>query len=296
MARGPKASSGELVLPPQIIAATDLCIPFSDVVAICFDPDGELAPDADPPIVQSAYKSLSPKLWLKRSLLQAALASSALAALALVVDGFSEFDTPAVGLGIIVIMLIAPLGVQMFWHFWQRSGSESTLDHEVDPTAEAIFSELRAPGGPRLRVRSFPFGQYVPVNRRVLSSRLRYLLLSNDVARRSQVTAFPSFWGLRNELYLTPADSERLKEQAGKKRKGGPGRKPSYNYTAAIVSLARTMTRDQLPEDADAAKREIQNRFLGWFDEHADASCDVPRPDQVKRYADEFYEALMMQG
>ncbi|MBU6394095.1 MAG: hypothetical protein KGQ75_05960 [Sphingomonadales bacterium] len=296
MGRRPKTSSVELALPAQVVAAAHFDTIFSDVVAACFETDQRAGAGQDPHIVERALASLVPLLRWKSWALQLSCAVALIAAAMLGAAIHGDLKLSNAGFTAVLVAMMLPPLVQLAWHHWQYSSSALPVRQTADPVAEAIFAELLAAGGPRLFVRSFLTGRFETIDRRIASGRLRYLLLSPDRIARAHVTAYPSFVPLSHELYLTRTDAERLRQAVQPKRKGGPGRKPTYNYTAATLSVMRDLDDKQLPKDLAAALREIEDRLLAWFEEHADASCNVPRRDQVKRHAAEIYEALMARG
>lgn len=296
MGRRPKSSSVELSLPPQVVAAAHFHTTFSDVVAACLETDPRAKAGQEPETVERAFASLKPLLRWKSWVLQLSCAIALIAVAIVLAAVLGDLELSNLGFAAMFVAMMLPALVQLAWSHWQHSGSTLPVQLQADPTAEAIFAELRAAGGPRLFVRSSLTGRYESLDRRVASSRLRYLLLSNDKRVRSHVTAWPTFLPLSGELYFTPSGAERLVQAVRSKRKGGPGRKPTYNYTAAMLSVSRDLEAERLPKDPATAQREVEDRLLGWFEEHADASCNVPRRDQVKRYAAEIYEALMLQA
>lgn len=292
MGRRPKTFSGELALPAQVVSVAHSHATFIDVLASCFDTDPRVAAGQNPEAVERACTKLKPLLRWKSWALQLSCAITLIAATIAGAAIFGDLQLSNIEFSMVLVAIMLPALVQLAWHQWQHASSTLPVRHKADPIIEAIFAELRAAGGPRLVVRSFLTGRYEPLDRRIASSRLRYLLLSNDKIARSHVTAFPSLLPLSGELYLTPSDAERLKRALKPKRKGGPGRKPSYNYTGAMLSVSRDFTMERLPKDPDTAQRKVEDRLLAWFEENADASCNVPRRDQVKRYATELCQAL----
>ena len=107
------------------------------------------------------------------------------------------------------------------------------------------------------------------------------------VLRYGSIQPFPA------DVFLHRADVEKIISMTRQKRKGGPGRNTKYPYDEAIISLIgdeALLTLDLT--DRVSALRAIKNRLSKWFEANADASGDVPRPDQLTAYAEKIYDHL----
>ena len=73
------------------------------------------------------------------------------------------------------------------------------------------------------------------------------------------------------------------------KRRGGPGRNTKYRYDDAIIALIGDPRLAALDvKDRAAAISTVKNWLSEWFETNADETGDVPRRDQLTRYAEKI--------
>lgn len=304
MGRRPGSNSGGLALPPQMNAAADLHVRFEDAVAECYrrrlKGDVEASTKAISEAAQrphDAYaRAFRTRFWASR--LSWVLTPVGCGFLGAHYAG--EFVLPSAAFLLAFIAALAMVLVPIGWHSWQYAygfpKSPLPVAHETDSIVEAIFATLQAPRGPRLMVRVPLTGLYWPLDQRICFGRLRYLLLSRFREQRSDVTAFPYPWSLSGDLYMTPADVDRLIEGSKQTRKGGPGRKPQHSYDIASQDVSRKFARKRLPSDPAAACRLLEDELIGWFKNLNDSSATIPTRAQVRRYAAEIYQRRVSKG
>lgn len=103
------------------------------------------------------------------------------------------------------------------------------------------------------------------------------------------VMRYPTAMSLPADLYLHRDDVETMHATSKPKRKGGPGRNAKYRYDDAIIALIgdpRLGTLDMT--DRTAAISTIKDWMYKWLEKNADESGDVPRRDQLTRYAEKI--------
>ena len=304
MGRRPGSTSDALALPPQINAVADLHVRFDEVVAECFrrrlKGDVEASAKAISKAAQSPYdayrRAFRTRIWASR--LSWVLTPVGVAVL--VAHYAGEFVLSPAPFMLAFVAALAIILVPIGWHSWQYAygfpQSPLPVAHETDSLVETVFAALQAPQGPRLMVRVPLTGQYWPLDQRICFGRLRYLLLSRFREQRSDVTVFPYPWYLSGDLYLTPADVDRLIEGSKQTRKGGPGRKPKHRYDSASQDVSRKYARRRLPSDPDEARTLLENELIGWFKDLDDSSATIPTRAQVRRYAAAIYQRLVSKG
>jgi hypothetical protein len=298
MGRKPGSISGALALPPRINAAADLHVRFDEVVAECFrrrlKGDVEASAKAISKAAQSPrdahQRAFLTRLWAWR--LSWVLTPVGCGLLGAHYAGELVLSSAPFMLAFIaaLAMVLVPIG----WHSWQYAygfpQSPLPVAHETDSIVETIFTALQAPQGPRLMVRIPLTGQYWPLDQRICFGRLRYLLLSRFREQRSDVTVFPYPWYLSGDLYLTPADADRLIAETKPARKGGPGRNSIHDYASASRDVSRKYARKRLPSDPAAACRLLEDELIGWFEKLNDPSYKIPTRQQVSKHAAEIYQ------
>ena len=103
------------------------------------------------------------------------------------------------------------------------------------------------------------------------------------------VMRYPTAMSLPADLYLHRDDVETMLAMSRPKRRGGPGRNTKYRYDDAIISLiddSRLGTLDMT--DRTAAISTVKDWLYKWLENNADESGDVPRRDQLTRYAEKI--------
>lgn len=244
--------------------------------------------------------SLRSKVRLKSLALQFSLP---LALVGLVVAGAELFDgtLPGPAFTLLIALVAVPPLILAVWHAWQYGagfpGKPLPLPHESDPKIDFVLGHLQKETGPAAWRRASFSGHLQRADRHLFYGRLRYLLMSEDLAVRRQVSGFPLPFTSAGDLFLARADAEHLRSLARPKRRGGPGREPKYAYVKAVVAtLMDPAVKACDPGDRDGALRFIENRMVNWFEVHADASGDMPRKDQIRPYAIEILEGLVQTG
>jgi hypothetical protein len=109
------------------------------------------------------------------------------------------------------------------------------------------------------------------------------------------VMRYPTAMSLPADLYLHRDDVETMLAMSKPKRRGGPGRNTKYRYDDAIIALIadpRLATLDMT--DRTAAISTVKDWLYKWLENNADESGDVPRRDQLTRYAEKICTHLEM--
>lgn len=198
-----------------------------------------------------------------------------------------------------LIMLAAAVAPQLLRQAYQYGLSipEAPLElpHGPDRLFDDVLRHLQRVDGPRAYYRSRFRKRRIPLRRRQFFGRLRYFLFSEHSKDRGMVLRFPTAMPLPADLYLHCDDVERMLAMSKPKRRGGPGRNTKYRYEEAIISLIgdpRLGTLDL--KDRGAAIHTIKDWLSEWFEANADESGDVPRRDQLTRYAEKIFTHLEM--
>ncbi|WP_303762376.1 hypothetical protein [Sphingobium yanoikuyae] len=169
------------------------------------------------------------------------------------------------------------------------------LPHGPDRLFDEVLRYLQRVDGPQAYYRSRFRKKRIPLRRRQFFGRLRYLLFSEHSKDRGMVLRFPTATSLPADLYLHHDDVVRMLAMSKPKRRGGPGRNTKYRYDEAIISLIGDPRLGALDlKDRAAAVHTIKDWLSEWFEANADESGDVPRRDQLTRYAEKICARLEM--
>lgn len=191
---------------------------------------------------------------------------------------------------------IAPhLGRQAYQYGLKIPDAPLNLPHAPDRLFDQVLGYLQKVDGPRAYYISRFRKQRVPLKRRQFFGRLRYFLFSEHSKDRGMVMRYPTAMSLPADLYLHRDDVETMLAMSRPKRRGGPGRNTKYRYDDAIISLIgdpRLFTLDMT--DRTAAISTVRDWLYKWLEENADESGDVPRRDQLTRYAEKICTHLEM--
>lgn len=182
---------------------------------------------------------------------------------------------------------------QLQQYGWKPPRSALPLPHEADRHFDEFLGFLQRASGPQAYYLSRFSKKRIHLKRQQFFGRLRYFLFSEDSADHGMVLRCGSILPFPVDVFLHRDDVEKIISMSKPKRKGGPGRNTKYAYPEAIISLigdAGLFTLDL--NNRSSALREIKNRLSEWFVAHADASGDVPRPDQLVPYAEKIYDHL----
>ncbi|TYC78786.1 hypothetical protein [Novosphingobium sp. BW1] len=196
-----------------------------------------------------------------------------------------------------LIMLAATVAPHLLRQAYQYGLSipEAPLElpHGPDRLFDEVLRYLQRVDGPQAFYRSRFRKKRIPLKRRQFFGRLRYFLFSEHSKDRGMVMRFPTAMSLPADLYLHRDDVERMLTMSKPKRKGGPGRNTKYRYDEAIISLIGDPRLNALDlNDRAAAILNIKNWLSEWFEANADESGDVPRRDQLTRYAEKIFTHL----
>lgn len=198
-----------------------------------------------------------------------------------------------------LIMLAATVAPHLLRQAYQYGLSipEAPLElpHGPDRLFDEVLRYLQRVDGPQVYYRSRFRKKRISLRRRQFFGRLRYFLFSEHSKDRGMVMRFPTAMPLPADLYLHRDDVERMLAMSKPKRRGGPGRNTKYRYEEAIIALigdARPGTLDL--KDRAAAIHTIKNWLSEWFEANADESGDVPRRDQLNRFAEKIFTHLEM--
>ncbi len=169
------------------------------------------------------------------------------------------------------------------------------LPHAPDRLFDEVLGYLQKVDGPKAYYLSRFRKQRVPLKRRQFFGRLRYFLFSEHSKDRGMVMRYPTAMSLPADLYLHRDDVETMLAMSRPKRRGGPGRNTKYRYDDAIIALIGDPRLGVLDvKDRAAAISTIKNWLSEWFETNADESGDVPRRDQLTRYAEKICTHLEM--
>lgn len=169
------------------------------------------------------------------------------------------------------------------------------LSHAPDRLFDEVLGFLQKVDGPQAYYRSRFRKKRIPLRRRQFFGKLRYFLFSEHSKDRGVVMRFPTAMSLPVDLYLHRDDVEKMLAMSRPKRKGGPGRNTKYRYDEAIIALIGDRRLDALDvKDRAAAIHTIKDWLSEWFEVNADESGDLPRRDQLTRYAEKICTHLEM--
>jgi hypothetical protein len=198
-----------------------------------------------------------------------------------------------------LIMLAATAAPHLLRHAYQYGlripEAPLKLPHAPDRLFDEVLRHLQRVDGPQAYFVSRFRKRRIPLRRRQFFGRLRYFLFSEHSQDRTMVLRFPTAMSLPADLYLHRDDVEKMLAMSLPKRKGGPGRNTKYRYDEAIIALIGDPRLNALDvKDRAAAIRTIKDWLSEWFEANADESGDVPRRDQLTRYAEKICMRLEM--
>jgi hypothetical protein len=200
-------------------------------------------------------------------------------------------------------LTLAALAATMAPHLWRQAyqyglkipDAPLQLPHASDRLFDDVLGQLQKVDGPQAYYLSRFRKKRIPLKRRQFFGRLRYFLFSEHSKDRGMVMRFPTATSLPADLFLHSEDVEKMRAMSRPKRKGGPGRNTKYRYDDAIIALIGDPQLDALDmKDRAAAIRSVKDRLSEWFEANADESGDVPRRDQLTRYAEKICTHLEM--
>lgn len=169
------------------------------------------------------------------------------------------------------------------------------LPHAPDRLFDEVLGYLQKIDGPQAYYLARFRKKRIPLKRRQFFGRLRYFLFSEHSKDRGMVMRFPTATSLPADLYLHRDDVEKMLAMSRPKRKGGPGRNTKYRYDDAIIALIGDPRLDAVDmKDRATAIHSVKDRLSEWFEANADESGDVPRRDQLTRYAEKICTHLEM--
>ncbi len=200
-------------------------------------------------------------------------------------------------------LTLATLAATVAPHLWRQAyqyglkipDAPLKLPHASDRLFDDVLGHLQKVDGPQAYYLSRFRKRRIPLRRRQFFGRLRYFLFSEHSKDRGMVMRFPTAMSLPADLYLHRDDVEKMLAMSRPKRKGGPGRNTKYRYDDAIITLIGDPQLDALGmKDRAAAIHSVKDRLSEWFEANADESGDVPRRDQLTRYAEKICTHLEM--
>lgn len=187
------------------------------------------------------------------------------------------------------------LGRQAYQYGLKIPDAPLKLPHAPDRLFDEVLGYLQKVDGPKAYYLSRFRKQRVPLKRRQFFGRLRYFLFSEHSKDRGMVVRYPTAMSLPADLYLHRDDVERMLAMSRPKRRGGPGRNTKYRYDDAIIALIGDSRLRALDvKDRPAAISTVKDWLSEWFETNADASGDVPRRDQLTRYAEKICAHIEM--
>lgn len=192
-----------------------------------------------------------------------------------------------------LVMLAATIAPHLWRQVYQYGlkipDAPLKLPHAPDRFFDGVLGYLQKVDGPQAYYLSRFRKKRIPLKRRQFFGRLRYFLFSEHSEDRGMVIRYPTVMSLPADLYLHRDDAERMLAISRPKRKGGPGRNTKYRYDDAIIALIGDPQLDTLDmKDRAAAIHTIKDRLSEWFEANTDESGDVPRRDQLTRYAEKI--------
>jgi len=187
------------------------------------------------------------------------------------------------------------LGRQAYQYGLKIPDAPLKLPHPPDRLFDEVLGYLQKIDGPRAYYISRFRKQRVPLKRRQFFGRLRYFLFSEHSKDRGMVMRYPTAMSLPADLYLHRDDVETMLAMSRPKRRGGPGRNTKYRYDDAIIALIGDPRLAALDvKDRAAAISTVKDWLYKWLEKNADESGDVPRRDQLTRYAEKICKHLEM--
>lgn len=200
-------------------------------------------------------------------------------------------------------LTLAALAATIAPHLWRQAyqyglkipDAPLKLPHAPDKLFDEVLGYLQKVDGPKAYYLSRLRKKRVPLKRRQFFGRLRYFLFSEHSKDRGMVMRYPTAMSLPADLYLHRDDVETMLAMSRPKRRGGPGRNTKYRYEDAIIALIgdpRLLALDV--KDRPAAISTVKDWLTEWFETNADASGDVPRRDQLTRYAEKICAHIEM--
>lgn len=187
------------------------------------------------------------------------------------------------------------LGRQAYQYGLKIPDAPLKLPHAPDRLFDEVLGYLQKVDGPKAYYLSRLRKKRVPLKRRQFFGRLRYFLFSEHSKDRGMVMRYPTAMSLPADLYLHRDDVETMLAMSRPKRRGGPGRNTKYRYDDAIIALIGDPRLPALDvEDRQAAISTVKDWLSEWFETNADASGDVPRRDQLTRYAEKICAHMEM--
>ncbi|EKU74103.1 hypothetical protein [Sphingobium yanoikuyae] len=192
---------------------------------------------------------------------------------------------------------LAALAATIAPHLWRQAyhyglkipDAPLKLPHAPDRLFDEVLGYLQKVDGPKAYYLSRLRKKRVPLKRRQFFGRLRYFLFSEHSKDRGMVMRYPTAMSLPADLYLHRDDVETMLAMSRPKRRGGPGRNTKYRYDDAIIALIGDPRLCALDvKDRPAAITTVKDWLSEWFETNADASGDVPRRDQLTRYAEKI--------
>ncbi|MBO9581112.1 MAG: hypothetical protein J7498_09505 [Sphingobium sp.] len=200
-------------------------------------------------------------------------------------------------------LTLATLAAAMAPHLWRQiyqyglkiPDAPLKLPHTPDRLFDEVLGYLQKVDGPQAYYLSRFRKRRVPLKRRQFFGRLRYFLFSEHSKDRGMVMRYPTALSLPTDLYLHRDDVETMLAMSRPKRKGGPGRNTKYRYDDAIIALIGDPRLNALDvKNRAAAINTVKDWLSEWFETNADESGDVPRRDQLTRYAEKICTRLEM--
>jgi hypothetical protein len=194
-------------------------------------------------------------------------------------------------------LTLAALAATIAPHLWRQAyqyglkipDAPLKLPHAPDKLFDEVLGYLQRVDGPKAYYLSRLRKKRVPLKRRQFFGRLRYFLFSEHSKERGMVMRYPTAMSLPADLYLHRDDVETMLAMSRPKRRGGPGRNTKYRYDDAIIALiGDPRLRALNVKDRPAAISTVKDWLSEWFETNADASGDVPRRDQLTRYAEKI--------
>lgn len=200
-------------------------------------------------------------------------------------------------------LTLAALAATIAPHLWRQAyqyglkipDAPLKLPHAPDRLFDEVLGYLQKVDGPKAYYLSRLRKKRVPLKRRQFFGRLRYFLFSEHSKDRGMVMRYPTAMSLPTDLYLHRDDVETMLAMSRPKRRGGPGRNTKYRYDDAIIALIGDPRLRALDvKDRPAAISAVKDWLSEGFETNADASGDVPRRDQLTRYAEKICAHLEM--
>lgn len=187
------------------------------------------------------------------------------------------------------------LGRQAYQYGLKIPDAPLKLPHAPDKLFDEVLGYLQKVDGPKAYYLSRLRKKRVPLKRRQFFGRLRYFLFSEHSKDRGMAMRYPTAMSLPTDVYLHRDDVETMLAMSRPKRRGGPGRNTKYRYDDAIIALiGDPRLRALNVKDRPAAISTVKDWLYKWLENNADESGDVPRRDQLTRYAEKICTHLEM--